>query len=264
MRGIKAMLCVCLVTTGLGVLHGQEKERPQSSSPPAKPGNPLLFLIRDSTVQTELGLTPQQKTQVRELTDKLDVPLWSLRDWGAEQGGPKLQELLTEAETGLASILKDAQQRRLEQIVLRVQGTAILVRADVVERLKLTSEQQRKIQRILDGESSSTQRTAANEKADSKAKANSKEKSNQKSKPSANEVQRAKEAEAKAAAAVLTDSQTRQLSTLLGKPFSLPQGYKIAIKAPELATADGWVNSEALTIEQLRGQVVVLNFWTYG
>ena len=33
--------------------------------------------------------------------------------------------------------------------------------------------------------------------------------------------------------------------------------------APELA-AGAWINSEPLTLQRLRGRVVLLDFWTYG
>ena len=33
--------------------------------------------------------------------------------------------------------------------------------------------------------------------------------------------------------------------------------------APELA-AGAWINSEPLTMERLRGRVVLIDFWTYG
>jgi thiol-disulfide isomerase/thioredoxin len=35
-------------------------------------------------------------------------------------------------------------------------------------------------------------------------------------------------------------------------------------KAPELKDISGWIDSEPLTIEGLRGKVVFLDFWTFG
>jgi thiol-disulfide isomerase/thioredoxin len=35
-------------------------------------------------------------------------------------------------------------------------------------------------------------------------------------------------------------------------------------KAPELAGIQGWINSEPLKIEELRGKVVLVDFWTYS
>lgn len=34
--------------------------------------------------------------------------------------------------------------------------------------------------------------------------------------------------------------------------------------APELNGGQEWINSEALTLQELRGKVVVVDFWTYG
>ncbi len=34
--------------------------------------------------------------------------------------------------------------------------------------------------------------------------------------------------------------------------------------APEFQGIDGWINSEALSLEELRGQVVLVDFWTYS
>jgi thiol-disulfide isomerase/thioredoxin len=35
-------------------------------------------------------------------------------------------------------------------------------------------------------------------------------------------------------------------------------------KAPELQNISGWINSEPLTLNGLKGKVVFLDFWTYG
>jgi len=35
-------------------------------------------------------------------------------------------------------------------------------------------------------------------------------------------------------------------------------------KAPELQSISGWINSEPLTLNSLKGRVVILDFWTYG
>jgi hypothetical protein len=34
--------------------------------------------------------------------------------------------------------------------------------------------------------------------------------------------------------------------------------------APEFRDVSGWVNSKPLTMAELRGQVVVVHFWTFG
>jgi hypothetical protein len=35
-------------------------------------------------------------------------------------------------------------------------------------------------------------------------------------------------------------------------------------RPPEITGVETWINSKPLTLEGLRGQVVVLHFWTFG
>ena len=43
----------------------------------------------------------------------------------------------------------------------------------------------------------------------------------------------------------------------------LPSGSGPDRRAPELAGLDGWLNSEPFTLEDKRGQIVLIDFWTY-
>ena len=47
-------------------------------------------------------------------------------------------------------------------------------------------------------------------------------------------------------------------SALLG-----PSGGRVGAEAPEFKGIVNWINSEPLTMEQLRGRVVLIDFWTY-
>jgi len=40
-------------------------------------------------------------------------------------------------------------------------------------------------------------------------------------------------------------------------------GARVGRPAPEI-TGGPWINSEALSLQQLRGRVVYVEFWTYG
>jgi hypothetical protein len=55
---------------------------------------------------------------------------------------------------------------------------------------------------------------------------------------------------------------------LLAKiPWWSAQGQEPAamkIPAPEFKGIDEWINSKPKTLKDLRGQVVVLHFWTFG
>lgn len=54
-----------------------------------------------------------------------------------------------------------------------------------------------------------------------------------------------------------TPEPTQQVASLL------PSAPSPDRKAPELAGLDGWLNTEPFTLEDKRGQVVLIDFWTY-
>ena len=62
----------------------------------------------------------------------------------------------------------------------------------------------------------------------------------------------------------MTAQQQTQLSQLLGKPFDLDRVTKVGCVAPELRDVSAWINSSPLTLQQLRGKVVVVHFWAFG
>jgi hypothetical protein len=42
-----------------------------------------------------------------------------------------------------------------------------------------------------------------------------------------------------------------------------PRAAEVGQRAPEI-TGGPWINSDALSLERLRGRVVYVEFWTYG
>jgi hypothetical protein len=49
----------------------------------------------------------------------------------------------------------------------------------------------------------------------------------------------------------------------LGAVAAAAPGARVGQRAPEI-TGGPWINSEPLSLEQLRGRVVFVEFWTYG
>ena len=55
--------------------------------------------------------------------------------------------------------------------------------------------------------------------------------------------------------------------TLAGSPAAkahAEQPAALKVPAPEFREVTAWINSEPVRLEKLRGQVVVVHFWTYG
>jgi thiol-disulfide isomerase/thioredoxin len=63
---------------------------------------------------------------------------------------------------------------------------------------------------------------------------------------------------------LLTREQQSNLAGLLGNPFDLSHVRQVACIAPEIRNVEGWLNTEPLTLKELRGKVVVVHFWAFG
>ena len=44
----------------------------------------------------------------------------------------------------------------------------------------------------------------------------------------------------------------------------MPSRFAGTVRAPEFPDGLDWINSPLLTLRQLRGKLVLLDFWTYG
>jgi len=61
-------------------------------------------------------------------------------------------------------------------------------------------------------------------------------------------------------ASACSSSNTTEIINSVGNPEPLG---KVGSIAQEIQNVDGWINSEAFTLSSLRGQVVLIDFWTY-
>jgi hypothetical protein len=243
-------LVAALTFASLAAVAQDEKASTKKKAAPAV-SNPLLFLLRDPGVQAELKMKEDQRKTVRSLLDEIDGPLWAIRDTGADQGGEVLQQLTAKVTAKLPSVLTSPQRKRLDQLVLQGQGPEALVLPAVAGKVGLDSEQKEQVTKIAGDARAAI--TALQQKLDA---------NNQKEVQK--EIARLREEGTKELLDLLTTPQRRLWDELLGKPYDLAKVGSGAIKAPELKEADAWINSEPLTLEKLRGKVVVIHFWTFG
>jgi len=192
--------------------------------------HPMTMLLRSQAVHRELGLNAGQQAAIVEAVEEVELPLWRLRDLPSEEraaaAGPLLQSLRAE----LARILTVRQLERLDQLIRQAHGIRAVFEPPVAAALNLSDGQRNRLRTLLNTSIRPSDRVRAE----------------------------------RSALAVLSDPQKRALAVLMGAPFDLSRVQRIACRAPELERVTTWINSPALTLNELGGKVVVVHFYTFG
>lgn len=246
--------CTEAVFLTLAVLLAPATAWPQQSEEQdvAQVFDESIFLIRDPVVQEELRLSEDQRGAVDRLVAEVNESLFQLRDISWEKASETSGPLAIKIREALETILDRSQGARLRQIVLRVHGLSGVLRSDVVQELELNKRQQQKIRTI-----SQQIRARRTEREKEAPTAKSPD-------VVAKEVHQDRIEEYRRILAVLGSDQKARLAALLGKKFDVSRVRPMVHNAPELRDVDAWINTQSLSLEQLRGQVVALHFWTFG
>jgi hypothetical protein len=119
-------------------LPGEQQIYPEGSTVP-------LVLLRQKSVQEELKITPELAKKIVEFTDKEAAAFGK----ALKLKGDKREKRIVELEKKNKKFLKDSlsaeQRKRLDQITLQVTGLHQLGRPEVIKKLNLTTEQQKKV-----------------------------------------------------------------------------------------------------------------------
>jgi thiol-disulfide isomerase/thioredoxin len=224
-RVLMAAWLVLAATRGLAAETGASTATPVPEIP--APAYVSLMLARDPAVHAELRLKPAQLQSLRATIAEVDQPLWLLRDVSPTECGEQLDQHLAALQGGLAKSLAAEQLSRFHQLVMQARGAKALNAPDVRQRLSLSDAQATQVATLVNG--------ATDGKLD-----------------------------AQQLLTLLSEQQQQQLSELFGARFDLSQIQRIGCVAPELRPVDTWINSKPLTLEKLRGKVVVVHFWAFG
>jgi peroxiredoxin len=218
------------------------------------PVDPYWTLIHDDAVLNDLKLTAEQRKSWRAVLDPLDLRFFPLRNQAAAEAEKGLAAIVADARSQLAKILKPQQALRLEQIVVRAQGPAALLRDDLANRLKLTRQQLEEVRQAI--------QTAR----DGRLKLQSELRAAKIATPAAERALAALNiAERDAVNAALLAEQKQQLVSLLARDFDLAKLGRTRFKAPDLVgDSDAWLGSPPLSPADLRGRVVVVHFFAFG
>lgn len=263
-RQIGVFAIACIAAIGMSSLMAAAPKTPTKSTskpatstteelPPEIPAVPYLALAiaRDPSVHAELGLKPKQTEAIHAAIAEVDESFWQLRDVPVNKCAEKLDLLHARLQQGLKKELTAAQLERFQQIVLQARGWKALVSPEMAEKLKLSADQVTKLRTAL------TEATKEREAAEKEIAGQSA--SNQ-------EQARAtlRKADTKRFSAILTTRQQTDFSNLLGTAFDLSKITQVGCVAPELRGVTAWINSEPITLQQLRGNVVIVHFWAFG
>src|SRR5205823_3245491 len=113
------------------------------------PSDPYWSLVHDQTVLDDLKLTAEQQAAWRQVLDPLDLRCFPLRNKSAAEAAEGFTKAAAEAKSQLTKILQPQQAQRLDQIIVRAQGPAALLRDDLATKLKLTDKQRADIRQAI-------------------------------------------------------------------------------------------------------------------
>jgi peroxiredoxin len=211
----------------------------------------LLQLVHTPEVQADLGLAPDRLPALESMLARVDAVWFPSRNLPSDKARATLAGLEKQVWEWAAKNLSKEQTQRLVQIERQAQGPRMMLRDDLATELALTPEQiEGFVSRARTAEAAREEYAAASKQG------------------KATEAQRARatetaKAEQQALATALTPNQHEALWKVLGKPFETGSLERIYPLAPEIVPVDTWINSEPLTLRELRGKVVVVHFYAF-
>ncbi|HUG18780.1 MAG TPA: redoxin domain-containing protein [Planctomycetaceae bacterium] len=211
----------------------------------------VLALLHGPEIHTELKLTDRQVEQLETLFSEIDGTWFPARILPPDEQFPILDQLEQRVHDWMAEHATPAQRARLRQLELQGQSTRMLLRDDLAKELKLSERQQRELVELA-------KTTDAAQFALRQAVMR-----NESSHNLQNEATKAIKAEQDAVTEVLQPSQRRQLARILGTTFDITKLKRTYPLAPEFVPVEQWINSEPLTLKELRGKVVVVHFYAF-
>lgn len=180
-----------------------------------------LQLLRIAEVQKELKMTPEQVGKIDAKQQDVRQAMQELRQGGGNQQQAsdedrakmmaKMQEIQTKA---VKDILDEKQMKRFNQLQLQQGGPLSLARKEVATELKLTEDQQKKIQKI--------QTDLNDERRSAFQGVDFQNMSDEERTKMMTKMQDMQKAAGEKVEAVLTAEQKKQWKEMLGEPFKFP------------------------------------------
>jgi len=213
--------------------------------------DPFFLLVQDESVREELQLTEEQRATLDEVLRQNNRLLLSIRDSGPQLAAAELQKALNQIRRSIYQGFESSQRKRMLNMVLQAQGYGALFRAEVVTSLKLEAEQLESLNKV-------------DEEFQQKIQEFSQAAEHMSQEERQDALQEAQQSRHRQVLEVLDERQKKIWAKLLGEPFDLSQVKRSPAWAPEFEEVETWINSPTLTMESLRGRVVVVHFFAFG
>ena len=212
---------------------------------------PMTVILRNATVQHELELDAKQINEIDTLLDKVELPLFQLRDIPQEQRNLKAANLINNLKNNLKIILNKKQIDRLYNLTWQLMGITAFEDTELVNKLKLGESQKKRIHNVIKQLNSkiakSNQENQNSEEADL---------ANIKKTLYLNANQRINK--------ILTAEQNDNLPKILGESFDFSSFKYLACKAPEFQPVETWLNTDTQQLPSLKGKVTVIHFYAFS
>jgi thiol-disulfide isomerase/thioredoxin len=213
----------------------------------------LLQMIRDDAVHDELGLSREQREQIIQILKTVDGRWFRSRNMVPAKQAQELTLLTDELRAQLKATLDAKLMNRVDQLERQALGTRMILRADVVSMLGLTSQQVDMLKKAF----AETDQAVADIQKQIQANDISADSGNR-------ELEKLKTKERQSLASKLQPEQKNKLGSLTGDTFDFSQVKRMYPLAPELEPMGvKWVQGGPLKLEDLRGKVVAVHFYAF-
>jgi peroxiredoxin len=211
----------------------------------------LLALLHAPEVHEELGLDAANVAKLEEFFGEIDGPWFQARILPPEKQATALDQLEIKTRGWLKEHFNSDQNRRIVQLEWQALAMRMMLRQDVVRLLKITPEQQQEFFTLsqetdkLQTELAALAQSGKQDEAKTKA------------------LKAALQKEVDAVKRILSETQLRSLAKGLGETFPTQNLKRIYPMAPEFGGSGSWLNSQPLTMQSLRGKVVLVHFYAF-
>ncbi len=211
----------------------------------------LLGLVHAPEVHEELDLTDEQIADLELLFREIDGKWFPARNMADQPRLAVIDELEGRVREWFRENTSTDQQRRLSQLEFYAQGNRVLLRSDVAKELKLDAKQKTELFELASATQAAQTALAKTKFGDPSIDA-----------LQASLAKKTADEQTSLKRLVRPDQRVR-LGKMLGKPYDPSRLSRIYAMAPEFGPSPDWINSPPLTLQSLRGKVVLVHFYAF-